>query len=76
MPLHVNESCRKGQTVAGRDDDNGNDSQAHECTDPAHRADMSLDKTTATATASVSTDAAVPHPKPPAKATWDHIREI
>ena len=65
---HANETHGMGRVVAGRDDDDA-EHRAHKCIDdPAHGADTSTDETAATATASVSTDAAAPH-RDPAKAT-------
>ena len=73
--LHANESSGNGWEVVERDNNNNN-CRAHECADnPVYGADMSTNETTATATASVSIDAAAPHrdkakasSRPPARA--------
>ena len=62
-----------GWVVAGKDDDNEDRWVQEHTNNPAHRADTSLDETTAGATASMPTDVATPH-YDPAKATrdWGH----
>jgi hypothetical protein len=70
-PPRANKSHRMGQAVAGGNDNDGDKRRVHERVDnPAHGADMSMDETTASASASASTDAATPYHEP-AKAIRD-----
>ena len=66
----MNKSHKNGWVVVDRDDDN-KDHWAHEHTNnPANRVDISMNKTTAIVTASMSMDAATLHHNP-AKASQD-----
>ena len=58
---HTNKSHGMGQVVAGRNDNDEDHWVQEHTNDPAHRADTSLDETTAGAIVSMPMDVAAPH---------------